>query len=119
MYAVAIGVLMASEGALTVVLRTLRAHLIPAAVFGSTLSVTIVLVVVPMPIAGAPVAVLPAGALPGLLLACAVLQGAAMALAFRGLWRHRASYAPGRPAADPTAIDNPTATRADAAPHAA
>ncbi|MFC4506575.1 MULTISPECIES: MFS transporter [Streptomyces] len=118
-YAVTIGVLMAGEGALTVVLRTLRARLIPAAVFGSTLSVTIVLVVVSMPVAGALVAVLPAGALPGLLLACAVLQGAAMALAFRGLWRHRASYAPSRPAADPTATDSPTATRADTAPHAA
>ncbi|MFK0154230.1 MFS transporter [Streptomyces sp. NPDC090493] len=118
-YAVAIGVLMAGEGALTVVLRTLRARLIPAAVFGSTLSVTIVLVVVPMPVAGALVAVLPAGALPCLLLACSVLQGAAMALAFRGLWCHRASYAPSRSVADPTAAGSTTAARADAAPHAA
>ncbi|MEU9167887.1 MFS transporter [Streptomyces sp. NPDC048420] len=108
-YAVTIGVLMAGEGALTVVLRTLRAHLIPAAVFGSTLSVTIVLVVVPMPVAGALVAVLPAGALPDLLVACAVLQAAAMALAFRGLWHHRASYTP-----SPTAASHPTPAAADA-----
>ncbi|MFI8091544.1 MFS transporter [Streptomyces sp. NPDC086080] len=110
-YAVTIGILMAGEGALTVVLRTLRARLIPAAVFGSTLSVTIVLVVLPMPVAGALVAVLPASTLPGLLLACAVLQGAAMALAFRGLWHHRASYAPSRTAADPTAAAQTDALR--------
>lgn len=91
-YAVAIGVMMAGEGALTVVLRTLRARLIPRAVFGSTLSVTIVLVVIPMPLAGALVALLPASALNSLLLICAVVQGLAMALAFRGLWRHRTSY---------------------------
>ncbi|MEU7320940.1 hypothetical protein AB0465_13920 [Streptomyces griseoviridis] len=55
---------------------------------------TIVLAVLPMPVAST---------LPGLLLACAVLQGAAMALAFRGLWYQRASYAPSRTAADPMA----------------
>lgn len=92
-YAAGIGVLMAGEGALTVVLRTLRARLIPAAVFGSTLSVTIVLIVVPMPVAGALVAVLPPTSLQALLLACALLQGVVMAFAFRGLWRHRTSYA--------------------------
>ncbi|MFI8932443.1 MFS transporter [Streptomyces sp. NPDC053474] len=100
-YAIAIGVLMAGEGALTVVLRTLRARLIPQAVFGGTLSVTIVLVVAPMPVAGALVAALPAPALPALLLSCSAAQALAMALAFRGLWRHRASYTPlavpGRP----------------------
>ncbi|MEV1040449.1 MFS transporter [Streptomyces sp. NPDC050204] len=91
-YAVTIGVMMAGEGALTVVLRTLRARLIPPSVFGSTLSVTIVLIVLPMPIAGALVAVLPVTSLPTVLLACAVVQGIALALAFRGLRRHRASY---------------------------
>ncbi|MEU0942510.1 hypothetical protein ABZ379_06895 [Streptomyces canus] len=113
-YAVTIGALMAGEGALTVILRTLRVRLIPAAVFGSTLSVTIVLVVVPMPVAGALVAVLPAGALPGLLVACAVLQGAAMALAFRGLWHHRASYTPSPTAADPAAAAHPIPAAASA-----
>lgn len=98
-YAVTIGVLMAGEGALTVVLRTLRARLIPAAVFGGTLSVTIVLIVIPMPVAGALVAALPAGRLPALLLICSAAQAFAMAVAFRGLWRHRASYtAPHTPA---------------------
>ncbi|MFH0246360.1 MFS transporter [Streptomyces sp. HK10] len=91
-YAAAVGVMMAGEGALTVVLRTLRARLIPAEVFGSTLSVTIVLIVIPMPLAGALVAVLPPTGLPALLLTCSALQGIAMALTFRGLRRHRASY---------------------------
>ncbi|MFI5702544.1 MFS transporter [Streptomyces xanthochromogenes] len=113
-YAVTIGALMAGEGALTVVLRTLRARLIPAAVFGSTLSVTIVLIVVPMPVAGALVAVLPASALPGLLLTCAVLQGLAMALAFRGLWHHRASYAPRPTAPNPAPASIPVPSEADA-----
>jgi hypothetical protein len=112
-YAVTIGVLMAGEGALTVVLRTLRARLIPAHVFGSTLSVTIVLIVVPMPVAGALVAVLPTGALPMLLLVCAVLQGLAMALAFRGLWRHRDSYTPRRSALSPAASAAPVPDGAD------
>ncbi|MGW3197184.1 MFS transporter [Streptomyces sp. NPDC001118] len=112
-YAVTIGVLMASEGALTVVLRTLRARLIPAEVFGSTLSVTIVLIVVPMPVAGALVAVLPASALPALLLVCAVLQGLAMAFAFRGLWHHRASYAPRPAATDPASDGTPAQAPAD------
>lgn len=113
-YAVTIGVLMAGEGALTVVLRTLRARLIPAAVFGSTLSVTIVLIVVPMPVAGALVAGLPADALPGLLLVCAVLQGLAMALAFRGLWHHRASYEVHPAVAAPAPTGNPVPAEADA-----
>ncbi|MFD3424239.1 MFS transporter, partial [Streptomyces decoyicus] len=94
LYAVTIGVLMAGEGALIVVLRTLRARLIPASAFGSALSVTIVLVVIPMPVAGLLVAALPTPALPALLLSCAVLQGVAMTAAFRGLWLHRASYTP-------------------------
>ena len=63
---------------------------------------------------GALVAVLPAVTLPGLLPACAALQGAAVALAFRGLWHHRASYVPSRTTADPTATGPPAAARADA-----
>ncbi|MFF3697306.1 MFS transporter [Streptomyces sp. NPDC002221] len=92
-YVVTISVLMAGEGALTVVLRTLRARLIPAYAFGGTLSVTIVLIIIPMPVAGALVASLPADALPELLLACSAAQGLAMTLAFRGLWHYRTSYA--------------------------
>ncbi|WP_405814471.1 hypothetical protein [Streptomyces sp. NBC_01390] len=93
---------MAGEGALTVVLRTLRPRLTPAAAFGSTLSVTIVLVVLPMPVAGA---------LPGLLLACAVLQGAAVALAFRGAC---GTTAPPTRRAEQPPIPRPPAPRAAA-----
>ncbi|MEU5900338.1 MFS transporter [Streptomyces venezuelae] len=92
LYAVAIAILMAGEGALTVVLRTLRARLIPPHAFGATLSVTIVLIILPMPAAGALVALLPSAALPALLLVCAAVQALAMALAFRGLWHHRHTY---------------------------
>lgn len=107
-YALTIAVLMAGEGALTVVLRTLRARLIPAAVFGGTLSVTIVLIVIPMPVAGALVAALPADRLPALLLTCSAAQALAMALAFRGLWRHRASYTAPPTPAEQTAPTNPS-----------
>lgn len=55
-----------------------------------------------------------AGGLPRLLLACAVLRGAAMALAFRGLWHHRASYTPSRTTADPAGTGHPAAAQADA-----
>ncbi|MEV7885164.1 MFS transporter [Streptomyces sp. NPDC002817] len=107
-YALTIAVLMAGEGALTVVLRTLRARLIPAAVFGGTLSVTIVLIAIPMPVAGALVAALPADRLAALLLICSAAQALAMALAFHGLWRHRASYTAPHPPAEQGASTNPS-----------
>lgn len=93
-YTGAVAVLMAAEGGLTVVLRTLRARLIPATAFGSTLAVTIILVLVPLPVAGALVAAVPAAGLPHLLLACAVLQGVVLAACFGGLRRHRAACEP-------------------------
>jgi hypothetical protein len=88
-YTAAVAVLMAAEGALTVVLRTLRARLIPATAFGSTLAVTIIVVLLPLPLAGALVAAVPAAGLPHLLLACAVLQGVVLSACFSGLRRHR------------------------------
>jgi hypothetical protein len=93
-YTAAVAVLMAAEGALTVVLRTLRARLIPATAFGSTMAVTIILVLLPLPVAGALVAAVPAAGLPHLLLACALLQGAVLAACFSGLRRHRDACAP-------------------------
>lgn len=93
-YTAAVAVLMAAEGALTVVLRTLRSRLIPAAAFGSTLAVVIILVLLPLPVAGALVAAVPAPGLPHLLLACAVLQGGVLTACFAGLRRHRAACEP-------------------------
>ncbi|NEA37708.1 MFS transporter [Streptomyces sp. SID11385] len=91
-YTIAVAAVMAGEGAMTVVLRTLRAHAIPAPAFGSTLAVTIILVLLPLPLAGALIALVPADSIPLLLLACAILQGAALAVCFAGLRRHRSAY---------------------------
>ncbi|MFB6887172.1 MFS transporter [Streptomyces noursei] len=108
-YAVTISVLMVGEGALTLVLRTLRARLVPARGYGSALSATIVVLVLPVPVAGVLATALPAPALPALLLACAVLQGVAVSAALPGLWRHRASSAPAQPVVHtaPTAVALP------------
>ncbi|MFF7899691.1 MFS transporter [Streptomyces sp. NPDC088817] len=81
-YLLLIAVLMAGEGGLTVVLRTLRSHLIPADVFGSTLSLTILLLLLPFPAAGLLVAVLPSAQLGHAVTAAALLQAAGLATAF-------------------------------------
>ncbi|WP_416484239.1 MFS transporter [Streptomyces sp. CL12] len=95
-YIAAVAVVMSGEGALTVVLRTLRSRLIPAEAFGSTLAVTIILVLLPLPLAGALIAAVPAAQLPHLLLACTVLQGAALSACFVALRRHRIDGTPSR-----------------------
>ncbi|PZG92646.1 MFS transporter [Streptomyces sp. NTH33] len=81
-YLLLIAVLMAGEGGLTVVLRTVRSHLIPADVFGSTLSLTILLLLLPFPAAGLLVAVLPSAQLGHAVTAAALLQAAGLATAF-------------------------------------
>ncbi|MFJ2158146.1 MFS transporter [Streptomyces sp. NPDC087856] len=88
-YTVAVAVVMAGDGALTVVLRTLRSRLIPVTAFGSTLAVTIIVVLLPFPLAGALIAVVATAEIPHLLLACAALQGVALSACFAGLQRHR------------------------------
>ncbi|MBK3534787.1 MFS transporter [Streptomyces sp. MBT56] len=90
-YTVAVAAVMAGEGAMTVVLRTLRSRLIPAQAFGSTLAVTIILVLLPLPLAGVLIALVPPAGIPHLLLACAALQGLALSACFAGLRRHRAA----------------------------
>ncbi|WP_405889805.1 MFS transporter [Streptomyces sp. NBC_00133] len=87
-YLVLIAVLMAGEGGMTVVLRTLRSHLIPAAVFGSTLSLTILLLQLPFPLAGVLVAVTPTDLLGHVIAPCAVLQALGLAIAFTRLRAH-------------------------------
>ncbi|MGW3067638.1 MFS transporter [Streptomyces sp. NPDC001130] len=88
-YTVAVAVVMAGEGAMTVVLRTLRSRLIPVQAFGSTLAVTLILVLLPFPLAGALIAIAPTAEIPHLLLACAALQGLALSACFAGLRRNR------------------------------
>ncbi|MFI8105130.1 MFS transporter [Streptomyces sp. NPDC086023] len=78
--------LMAGEGGMTVVLRTLRSHLIPEQVFGATLSITILVMLLPFPLAGILVALTPPALLGHVLTACAALQAIGLAAAF---WRLR------------------------------
>lgn len=84
-YLALIALFMAGEGGMTVVLRTLRSHLIPADVFGSTLAVTILLLLTPFPVAGLLVAATPPSQLGHAITACAVLQAIGLATAFTRL----------------------------------
>jgi hypothetical protein len=92
-YLVLVAVLMAGEGGMTVVLRTLRSRLIPPDVFASTLSLTILLLLLPFPFAGALVAVTPPALLGHVLTGCAVLQALGLATAFTRLRTHPAARA--------------------------
>lgn len=84
-YLVLIAVFMAGEGGMTVVLRTLRSHLIPQQVFGATLSMTILLLLIPFPLAGVLVAAVSPALLGHVITACAVLQALGLGLAFTRL----------------------------------
>lgn len=84
-YLLLIAVLMAGEGGLTVVLRTLRSHLIPPDVFASTLAVTILLLLLPYPVAGLLVAAVPAAELGHAVTVAALLQALGLATAFTRL----------------------------------
>lgn len=77
--------LMAGEGGMTVVLRTLRTHLIPPDVFGATLSLTILLLLLPFPLAGILVAAVPPSLLGHAITGCAVLQALGLAVTFARL----------------------------------
>jgi hypothetical protein len=83
-YLALIAVFMAGDSVLSVVLRTIRSLLIPAEVFGSTLSVTVLLLLLPYPLAD------PAD-LPVLITICAMVQslGLACALTYRTRSRSR------------------------------
>ncbi|WP_166682877.1 MFS transporter [Streptomyces aquilus] len=84
-YLALIAVLMAGEGGMTVVLRTLRSRLIPPDVFGTTLSLTILLLLLPFPVAGVLVALVPPAELGHVITLCAVLQAAGLFTAFARL----------------------------------
>ncbi len=87
-YLTLIAVLLAGEGGMTVVLRTLRSQLIPANVFGSTLSLTILLLLLPFPAAGAVVALTPPQSLGHILLGLAVVQTLALSATFAKIRSH-------------------------------
>ncbi len=84
-YLVLVALLMAGEGGMTVVLRTLRSRLIPPEKFGSTLSVTILILLLPFPVAGVLTALTPPEALGHVITACAALQALGLFCAFARL----------------------------------
>ncbi|MGV9351051.1 MFS transporter [Streptomyces spiralis] len=81
-YLLLIAVFMAGDSVLTVVLRTLRSSLIPPELFGSTLSLTVLILLMPYPLAGAVMAVVAPSALDTVITVCAALQCFGLALAF-------------------------------------
>ncbi|WP_436847975.1 MFS transporter [Streptomyces coeruleorubidus] len=84
-YLVMVAVLMAADGGLAVVLRTLRSRLIPPEAFGSTLSATILILLMPFPVAGVLTALTPPDALGHVITACAALQTLGLFCAFARL----------------------------------
>ncbi|MGP3756927.1 MFS transporter [Streptomyces sp. IBSNAI001] len=84
-YLVLIAALMAAEGGMTVVLRTLRSRLIPPEKFGSTLSATVVILLLPFPVAGVLTALTPPDALGHVITVCAALQALGLFCAFAQL----------------------------------
>ncbi|MFG2800490.1 MFS transporter [Streptomyces pseudovenezuelae] len=84
-YLVLVAVLMAADGGMTVVLRTLRSRLIPLEQFGSTLSATILILLLPFPVAGVLTALTPPAALGHAITACAALQALGLFCAFARL----------------------------------
>ncbi|MGW3864715.1 MFS transporter [Streptomyces sp. NPDC005047] len=84
-YLVLVAILMAADGGLAVVLRTLRSHLIPPEKFGSTLSATILILLLPFPVAGLLTALTPPDGLGHVIAACAVLQALGLICTFARL----------------------------------
>lgn len=80
-YLILTAVFMAGDSVLTVVLRTLRSQLIPAEVFGSTLSVTVLILLLPYPLAGILMATVDPATLHTVITVSAVLQCLGLACA--------------------------------------
>ncbi|MFD4973055.1 MFS transporter [Streptomyces sp. NPDC058424] len=81
-YVTLIALFMAADGGLTIVLRTLRSQVIPPAAFGTTLSLTILLLLLPFPLAGILLALTPPPYLNSLIGACALLQALTLLATF-------------------------------------
>ncbi|WP_437096850.1 MFS transporter [Streptomyces sp. enrichment culture] len=88
-YLILTAVFMAGDSVLAVVLRTLRSHLIPAEVFGSTLSVTVLILLLPYPLAGILMALVHPTDIHTVITVCAVLQCLGLAGAFTRRTRPR------------------------------
>ncbi|MGW2770262.1 MFS transporter [Streptomyces sp. NPDC001275] len=81
-YVTLIALFMAADGGLTIVLRTLRSQVIPPAAFGTTLSLTILLLLLPFPLAGILLALTPAPYLTDVIGACALVQALTLLVTF-------------------------------------
>ncbi|MGW3512142.1 MFS transporter [Streptomyces sp. NPDC000994] len=81
-YVALVALFMAADGGLTVVLRTLRSQVIPPAAFGTTLSLTILLLLLPFPLAGILLALTPAPYLTDVIRVCALLQALTLLVTF-------------------------------------
>jgi hypothetical protein len=86
-YTVLIAIFMAGDGGLTVVLRTVRSLIIPVTALGATLSLTMLLLLLPFPVAGILVALTPPPHLGNVILVCALVQAVALAVIFVRLRR--------------------------------
>ncbi|MGW2234006.1 MFS transporter [Streptomyces sp. NPDC001759] len=86
-YTILVAIFMAGDGGLTVVLRTVRSLIIPSTALGATLSLTMLILLLPFPAAGVLVALTPPAHLGRVLLVCAVLQAVALGVTFIRLRR--------------------------------
>jgi hypothetical protein len=82
-YLILAALFLAGDSVLAVVLRTLRSQLIPAEVFGSTLSVTVLILLVPYPVAGILMAIVDPTDIRTVITICAGLQCLGLVFAFR------------------------------------
>ncbi|MEV0188415.1 MFS transporter [Kitasatospora purpeofusca] len=92
LYTTAVALLMAGEGAVTVVLRTARTRLIPEPAFAATLATTVLLILAPLPLAGLLVALWPADHLRVLIATAGLVVAAGTWACFRGLRAHRTAW---------------------------
>ncbi|MFI8186712.1 MFS transporter [Actinacidiphila glaucinigra] len=88
-YAAALAGLAACEGIAMVALRTARAALLPPRVFASAVALMVLVLIAPMPLGGAVLALVPADRLGAALITVSVLHAAVTACAARRLRRHR------------------------------
>jgi hypothetical protein len=84
-YAALVALFMAADGGLTVVLRTLRSLVIPPAAFGTTLSLTVLLLLLPFPVAGVLLALTPPSLLADVIGGCALVQALTLLVTFTRL----------------------------------
>ncbi|MFJ7900679.1 MFS transporter [Streptomyces sp. NPDC096198] len=99
-YTALVALFMAADGGLTVVLRTLRSLTIPPAAFGTTLSLTILILLLPFPVAGVALAVTPPPYLTQVMGACGVVQAVTLLITFVRLRTDPVLRAPALPARD-------------------